>query len=210
MPFIFFTSTEWFIFGIYCAFSYRALSIAGQNLTLLLKVCKVCIQTFGHLLDFQLKFECNIYFFQMPPHFHIDFVVSPPGCGRSVIDYWGWGVHMAQLRCLDDGSDAICERGIPGGALPRPWSLWGFYPVRENSHGRTGNRTMDLMVSSQTFWLPSHEAGLTATYSKDILIYKWYTRVPPYSRVIRFKTYRGYVKPRIILNAIYLYNVIFV
>jgi hypothetical protein len=32
------------------------------------------------------------------------------------------------------------------------------------------------------------------------------TRVPPYARVIRSKTYRGYVKPRI-ANAIY--NVIF-
>jgi hypothetical protein len=34
------------------------------------------------------------------------------------------------------------------------------------------------------------------------------TVVPPYPRVIRFKTYRGYVKQRIIPNAIY--NVIFV
>jgi hypothetical protein len=35
-----------------------------------------------------------------------------------------------------------------------------------------------------------------------------YTGVPPYPRVIRSKTYRGYVKPRIIPNAIYI--VIFV
>jgi hypothetical protein len=34
------------------------------------------------------------------------------------------------------------------------------------------------------------------------------TGVPPYPRVIRSKTYRGYVKPRIVPNAIY--NVIFV
>jgi hypothetical protein len=34
------------------------------------------------------------------------------------------------------------------------------------------------------------------------------TVVPPYPQVIRSKTYRGYVKPRIIPNAIY--NVIFV
>jgi hypothetical protein len=32
--------------------------------------------------------------------------------------------------------------------------------------------------------------------------------VPPYQRVIRSKTYHGYVKPQIIPNAIY--NVIFV
>jgi hypothetical protein len=35
-----------------------------------------------------------------------------------------------------------------------------------------------------------------------------YTGVPPYPRAIRSKTYRGYVKPRIIPNAIY--KVIFV
>jgi hypothetical protein len=34
------------------------------------------------------------------------------------------------------------------------------------------------------------------------------TAVPPYPRVIRYKPYRGHVKPRIIPNAIY--NVIFV
>jgi hypothetical protein len=44
--------------------------------------------------------------------------------------------------------------------LPRPWSLWGSSPARENSHGRTGNRTQDLMASSQKFWPPSREAGL--------------------------------------------------
>jgi hypothetical protein len=35
-------------------------------------------------------------------------------------------------------------------------------------------------------------------------------KCPPYSGVIRSKTYRGYVKPRIIPNATYEYNVIFV
>jgi hypothetical protein len=37
---------------------------------------------------------------------------------------------------------------------------------------------------------------------------KMYTIVPPYPRVMRSKTYRAYLKPRIIPNAIY--NVIFV
>jgi len=39
-----------------------------------------------------------------------------------------------------------------------------------------------------------------------------YTDGPPYARVIRSKTYRGYGKPRIIPKAIYItsYNVIFV
>ena len=30
---------------------------------------------------------------------------------------------------------------------------------RKNAHGRAGNRTRDLMVSSQELWPPSHEAG---------------------------------------------------
>jgi hypothetical protein len=48
------------------------------------------------------------------------------------------------------------------------------------------------------------------TYKNDSLSLqcKYNIVVPPYPRVIRFKTYRGYVKLRIIPNAIY--NVIFV
>jgi hypothetical protein len=53
----------------------------------------------------------------MPPHFHIDFVVPPTGCGRSVTDLWDWGAHKARLRCPDDVSDDMCERGVPGGPL---------------------------------------------------------------------------------------------
>ena len=30
---------------------------------------------------------------------------------------------------------------------------------RKNAHGRAGNRTRDLMVSSKELWPPSHEAG---------------------------------------------------
>jgi hypothetical protein len=52
----------------------------------------------------------------------------------------------------------IYERGVTGAAikpkfyrLNRPWSLWGSSPARENSHGRTGNRTQDLMGSNQKF-----------------------------------------------------------
>jgi hypothetical protein len=45
---------------------------------------------------------------------------------------------------------------VPGGALnlsstelPRPWSPWESSPSRKNPHGRTGNRTRDLIISSQ-------------------------------------------------------------
>jgi hypothetical protein len=75
--------------------------------------------------------------------------VSPPG----------WDAHEAQLRCPD-------EYEIPGGALnlnstklPRSWSPRKTSPSRKNPHGRTGNRTRVLMISSQKLWSLDHEAG---------------------------------------------------
>jgi len=35
----------------------------------------------------------------------------------------------------------------------------GILPFKENSHGRTGNRTRDLVISSQRLWPLDHEAG---------------------------------------------------
>jgi hypothetical protein len=66
----------------------------------------------------------------------------------------------------------IYEYDVQGGALnpsstkvPRPWSPWESSPSRKNPHGTAGNRTLDLMVSSQKFWPLDHEAGLiTAMY----------------------------------------------
>jgi hypothetical protein len=60
----------------------------------------------------------------------------------------------------------IYEYEVPGGALnlsctklPRPWSPRGSSPSRKNFHGRTGNRTRDLMISSQKLWPLDHEVG---------------------------------------------------
>jgi len=36
-----------------------------------------------------------------------DFVVFPPGHGRSVTDFSGWDAHEARLRCPDDVSGDI-------------------------------------------------------------------------------------------------------
>ena len=84
-----------------------------------------------------------------------DFMVFPPGHGRSVTDFWGWDAHEAQLRCPDDVSGDI------GGCSARralkrkfyePTQIMvtaGILPFEENVHGRTGNRTRDLMISSQ-------------------------------------------------------------
>jgi len=44
------------------------------------------------------------FFCPVPPHVLVDFVVLPPGHGRSVTDFWGWHAHEAQLRCPDDVS----------------------------------------------------------------------------------------------------------
>jgi hypothetical protein len=60
----------------------------------------------------------------------------------------------------------IYEYEVPGGALslsytkqPRPWAPWKSSPSRKNPHERTGNRTRDLMISSQKLWPLDHEAG---------------------------------------------------
>jgi len=102
----------------------------------------------------------------MPPHVLADFVVLPPGHGRSVTDFWGWVVHEAQLCCPDDVSGDI------GGCSARRALKLKFYqptqtmvtvgnlPFRENSHGRAGNRTRDLMISSQRLWHLDREADL--------------------------------------------------
>jgi hypothetical protein len=40
--------------------------------------------------------------------------------------------------------------------LPRLWSPWESSPSRKSPHGRVGNRTRDLMISSQKLWLLDH------------------------------------------------------
>jgi hypothetical protein len=59
------------------------------------------------------------------------------------------------------------EYDVPGGALnqsstklPRQWSPWESSPSRKNPQGRKGNRTRDLMLSSQKLRPLDHEAGL--------------------------------------------------
>jgi len=83
-------------------------------------------------------------FYPMPSHVLVDFVVLPPGHGRRVTDFWGWDAHEAQLRCPDN---------------VRPWS---------------GNRTWDLMISSQRLWPLDHEAGHFGMYIRNTLW--WWTR----------------------------------
>jgi hypothetical protein len=89
--------------------------------------CKsLCYSKYSSLFmepEFSLPFERMLaaqkcFLSLMPPHVHIDFVVPPPGCGRSATNFWVWGAHRAQLRCPDYVSDDdMCERGVPGEAL---------------------------------------------------------------------------------------------
>ena len=83
----------------------------------------------------------------------VDFVVLPPGHGRSVTDFWGWDAHEAQLRCPDDVWVVIEENVVPGGALnlnstdlPRPWSPWESSPSKKIP-------TVEPGIEPQTSWL---------------------------------------------------------
>ena len=93
----------------------------------------------------------NIFFF-FPMSF-VDFVVLPPGHGRSVTDFWGWDAHEAQLRCPDGVWVVIEEDVVPGVALnlnstnlPRPWT------PRESSPSRKIPK-VKLGIEPGTSWL---------------------------------------------------------
>jgi len=92
-------------------------------------------------------------------------MVLPPGHGRSVTDFWGWDAHEAQLRCPDDVSGDIGRCSARRALKPKFYQptqtmvTAGILPFREVSYGRTGNRTWDLMISSQRLWPLDHKAG---------------------------------------------------
>jgi len=112
----------------------------------------------------------------MPPHVLVDFMVLPPGRGSSVTDFWGWETHEAQLRCPDDvsGDSGRCSaRRALKPKLYQPTQTVvtaGILPFRENSHGRAGNRTRDLMISSQRLWPLDHKAGHYKKMSSGLLV----------------------------------------
>jgi hypothetical protein len=123
----------------------------------------------------------TVFFPTMPPHVaHIDFVFSPPGYGRSVTDFWGWGAHKARLHWYNWWWYVwawSAKRGLKPKfyRLPRPWSQLGSSSARENSHSRTGNRTQDFMVSSHKFWPPRHEAGHNCICQLLKQFWRWLT-----------------------------------
>ena len=54
------------------------------------------------------------FFLQYHHMSFVDFVVLPPGHGRSVTDFWGWDAHEAQLRCPDVVWVVLEEDVVPG------------------------------------------------------------------------------------------------
>jgi hypothetical protein len=97
----------------------------------------------------------------------MDFMVSPPGCGRSEVGTPMRRSYVVPMKCM-----VIYEYEVPRRALnlssnnlPRLWSPWKSSPSRKNSQGRAGNRARDLMTSSQKLWPLDHEAGCVKQYS---------------------------------------------
>ena len=70
---------------------------------------------------------------------------------------WIWGARGGPLNLI---STNYPDHGHHG-RLPLS---------RKNVHGRAGNRTRDLMVSSQELWPPSHEAGHVSLNVKIIYL----------------------------------------
>ena len=116
----------------------------------------------------RLKFKEEKYFFSrpMPPHIL---------CGLRGPPSWAWQEYSRQLR-LGRPWDAVtlsrwCVSGDRGGCSARrglkpkfyqstqTMVIAGIFPFKENSHGRAGNRTRDLMIGSQRLWPLDHEAG---------------------------------------------------
>ena len=72
-----------------------------------------------------------------------------------------------RLRCPDENDGEMTgEPKVQGGALnliptnSPDHGHHGCLPLsRKNAYDRAGNRTRDLMLSSQELWPPSHEAG---------------------------------------------------
>ena len=129
---------------------------------------KVTLRAFVQLLLLLL-------FLLIPPHVLVDFVVLPPGQGRSVTDFWGWDAHEAQLRCPDDVSGDIGGCSARRALKPKFYQptltmvTAGILPFRETSHGSAGNRTRDLMISSQRLWPLDHEAGCNRRCSGKVM-----------------------------------------
>ena len=79
----------------------------------------------------------------MLPHVLVDFVVLPPGHGRSVTDFLGRDAHEAQLRCPDDVSGDIGRCGASRASDININSCILMYCCIPRGHGR--ERILDIV-----------------------------------------------------------------
>jgi hypothetical protein len=93
----------------------------------------------------------------------MDFVAFPPGCERSVTDFWGWGAYRMRLHCPDDVPDDIYERGVAGGD-------WNPSSTGYPDHGHYGNLSLQGKISTAergikpgTSWLVVRSSDHQAT-----------------------------------------------
>jgi hypothetical protein len=61
--------------------------------------CFLCIQWLGCESDHSSPSSKSLHCHHMSL---MNFVVSPPSCGQSVTDFWGWDAYEAQLCCPDE------------------------------------------------------------------------------------------------------------
>ena len=134
----------------------------------------------------------------MPPHLLVDFIVLPPGHGRSVTDFWGWDAREAQLRCPDDVSGDIGGCSARRTLKPKFYQptqtmvTVGILPFMENSHGKARNQTRVLVISSQRLWPLDHEAGhsgMLCNYTTISNYAIWYTNIPIPTTVLNLISY---------------------
>jgi hypothetical protein len=111
------------------------------------------------------KKKCKLFFSPTPPHVPYGLRGLPsrlrPKCNRLLRLGYPWGAvtlsRWGGWWYMNYQGGAL---NLNSTKLPRPW---GSSPSRKNPHGRTGNRTRDLMISSQKLWPLDHEAGQSAS-----------------------------------------------
>jgi hypothetical protein len=128
-----------------------------------LNMCPILLMMCSSFLQ-----DIIVIFVPLPPHVHIDFVVHPPGCGRSVTDFWGWDAHRARLRCRNDVNDDMCERGVPGGALNLSSTSYPDHGRRRDLPLQGKIPTSEPRIEPGTSWLvvrsSDHQAARLVGY----------------------------------------------
>ena len=140
-----------------CLFSFK---FVGDN-----------YRSFG---DMFMEFFIYIYIYispPMPPHVLCG-LRGPPSwtwqeCNRLLSLGRPWGAVTLSRWCVSgDRGGCSARRGLKPKVYKSTQTMVtaGIFPFKENSHGRAGNRTRYLMISSQRLSPLDHEAGLLSNF----------------------------------------------